>query len=1664
VGTGAIINSQNFFETPNLPTYEIMSNTAEPKILNLSDPFFTLKAVTNEQEDSARIKLLESLKVDLAQIGIELDIEELTWPDFVEQLIVLRDFDMCYVALTGNPFDPDMTGVYDENGSLNLFGYHTSMDWEEELGTGLNEWYMDEGRVMMPPQSMERINHYKDWQQYLMDDILPLIPGFSRNTYESLWSQLSGYDSEKGLMQSWGNMYWEDLHTGQTSASEIVIGDTSWQELNPLFSDNQAEADIYNAIMDPLIWFDSDASAWPHIIEDRVHFNDTHLRLFIRQGIQWQDDPDGFFFNEYLNAKDVYFTLFAQKHLGVSSNQFEWIDEMTLVDDYTLDLFIDGDPYTEENEPFNYLKSLNTPVLPEHYLNQSQLGDGVTPDISHVSWSDFSINPFGTGLFELSSYTEGIETELSRFENCWRMDSTITVDPNLDWISRFGDLWMLDTLRVRIIEDLNEQMWEFDEGRLDILNLLDESLDRKQEYEDNWVFNVQSKTTSHFGFYGFNMREIRGTPMQNRDPCIGDPTLSQGLAIRKAIAFATNKEAKNNAVYDGEYNIVDHPIFPSLGIWLNDEIIKYDFDLETAKYYMALAGFDLDLDSDGDGFTDFRELNVYKTDPYNMNSLPPGPFFSLTILCPDTNPYRMEYALLFAQELPKIGVIVEDLVFTGWDEISPRTWSNPGPYPILSHDEGGYDMLFVGWGWGYDWNPTGLYDIPSIVPNGDNFYQYENSYYDQVLSDLTNEIDIGNRINLAHEMQSILYNDLPSIPIVYSKDVYVIDSNLQNYDFTNWGLEQSNMEQWLIPSVTELHYGIPAYFEDFFIGNTDNVFDRMWLRQIYDGLLYREPYTGLVAPKLCVDYYTTDLLTYHFSLNPAATWADGTPMTAYDVEYSYDYYLLYDGYTSQYVQEVNVLSAYELEIVFNSVNTFAESTIFTKKIFPQHIWSVYPYEELSYRAADFAISEPWNIFGTGPYRLTSFNHFADEIILSKNTNYGWSPTGPAYFDDISFRHYNSKEDALNDLEAGILDVIDASFQCEIDEITDRGLAYDTALSGTMQELGLNQMNPYYGTGDLCPIAGAESANYVRKAFSCLFDRVGYVNDIYNGKAQVATTHYPDFSIQHNDALDPIYYDLDLAIYYMELAGFDMTTLADSDGDGLSDEDEINIYFTDPYDSDTDDDGLDDYEEVFLEGDGFITDPNDPDTDGDELNDYDEWTYGTDPTNPDTDGDGYPDGLEVANGWDPLDPNDPPPIIDTDQDGLEDDLEVLLGTDPANPDTDGDGLRDGEEFYSYKTNPKLADTDSDGINDGMEVLVFNTNPLLADTDGDILDDWVEIYETATDPNNPDTDGDTLKDGYEVLIYNTNPLLADSDWDGLTDFEEIFTYGTEPLNSDTDGDGVSDGDELTLYFTDPFSMYSDGDTFSDYDEIFIYGTNPNLMDSDGDGLGDVEEVTTFNTDPNDADTDDDGYSDKWEIDNGFDPLDGTDTIADDDFDGLTSVEEDLYGTDPDKYDTDGDLLSDYDEIFVYGTNPLSDDTDGDDVSDWEEVIIHSTNPFSIDTDGDFLTDSEEISEYYTDPLNDDSDGDGLLDGTEVLYYQTDPLLFDTDDDGFSDGEEISAGTDPLDDKSYPGSKNDQESLNENSILTNSPATISIIIFSVIVTTAVVVITFIKFRVHK
>ena len=172
---------------------------------------------------------------------------------------------------------------------------------------------------------------------------------------------------------------------------------------------------------------------------------------------------------------------------------------------------------------------------------------------------------------------------------------------------------------------------------------------------------------------------------------------------------------------------------------------------------------------------------------------------------------------------------------------------------------------------------------------------------------------------------------------------------------------------------------------------------------------------------------------------------------------------------------------------------------------------------------------------------------------------------------------------------------------------------------------------------------------------------------------------------------------------------------------------------------------------------------------------------------DTDGDGIPD-------------NEDP---DADNDGVNNDDEKAIGTDPLNPDSNGDGVKDGDE-----------DFDKDGKTNAEESEVpFGR---VEDNNGDGIAD-----PGITDKNNNDVadlaEGDNDGDG----IPNSED--PDADGDGVSNDDEIRA-GLDPLNPDSDGNGIKDGDED-----------SDNDGIKNADESEV--PEGRVKDENGDGIGDT-----------------------------------------------------------------------------------------------------------------------------------------------------------------------------------------------------------------------------------
>jgi hypothetical protein len=232
-----------------------------------------------------------------------------------------------------------------------------------------------------------------------------------------------------------------------------------------------------------------------------------------------------------------------------------------------------------------------------------------------------------------------------------------------------------------------------------------------------------------------------------------------------------------------------------------------------------------------------------------------------------------------------------------------------------------------------------------------------------------------------------------------------------------------------------------------------------------------------------------------------------------------------------------------------------------------------------------------------------------------------------------------------------------------------------------------------------------------------------------------------------------------------------------------------------------------------------------DSDDDGVSNFDEIIiYFTDPNNADSDNDGYSDGIELALGSDPKDktvvPNEAPSIESQTFSVVENTAAGLIVAELVAQDTNGDAL----------TFSIISSQDTDG--DGIDAFVLVGNKLLV-LDKDELDfEKTDAFSLIVQVKDKELTGDA-----EIVIKIVNERNEDTDGDGLTEEEEEDLHGTSDLLVDTDGDGFSDPEELNKG-TDPKNELSfpvtpvegdqDGDGWKDEDELF-FGSLINDPDS-------------------------------------------------------------------------------------------------------------------------------------------------------------------------------------------------------------------------------------------
>lgn len=405
------------------------------------------------------------------------------------------------------------------------------------------------------------------------------------------------------------------------------------------------------------------------------------------------------------------------------------------------------------------------------------------------------------------------------------------------------------------------------------------------------------------------------------------------------------------------------------------------------------------------------------------------------------------------------------------------------------------------------------------------------------------------------------------------------------------------------------------------------------------------------------------------------------------------------------------------------------------------------------------------------------------------------------------------------------------------------------------------------------------------------------------------------------------------------------------------------------DPDTDGDGMSDAWETL-----FGLDPQDPadaalDGDGDGLANLQEFQLGTYPTTPDSDGDRLADGWESTHGFDPasglrsdlvgwwrFDEESGTTVVDWSGKGNDasihaPDRAIRAGDGPVGGILRLDGATDAatQAAGGYVSAASLATANfADGFSAAAWVRADSLVPyvpVLAKTsDPDAWDDGFALY----------LGEDGVLSGYARqwgVAGNTvaGGVLASNAWTHL-----CMTYDGAHTALYVDGVPMALATNAAGSVANSASVWIGGLVggenrlwHGDLADVRLYtgllgpedvaSLLETYADADDDGLSNLQEQN-LGTDPNDADTDDDGMPDGWEVAHGLDPLVSADAALDADGDGLSNLEEYQLGTDPNAADTDGDGMPDGWET-TYGLDPLDPadaalDADGDGLSNLEE----------------------------------------------------------------------------------------------------------------------------------
>ncbi len=493
--------------------------------------------------------------------------------------------------------------------------------------------------------------------------------------------------------------------TGGATGGVVRIGiNGSPDTLNPGTAILAEAYDLFEVVYDSMYDLQLDGSFTLSLAESAEMSDDGTVWTFkIRPGIKFHD-------GEPLTAKDIAFSYnFYQAH-----EDFPYLNSYTgyfvsaeAPDDNTVVLTL-SEPIPNIESQLIYLY-----VLPEHIWSQYTEGSAA---------AEFE-NPemIGSGPFKLVEYKQNEFTRLAANKEHF------LTPPKVDEVifQTFGNP---DALVQAIIT-----------GQVDMITEMPNTAVPKLRNTENVALAIGAPLAPEVRDIIFNQTASENCPPDD-GICSGHPAL-RDRNLRLALAHATDKQNIIDVALLG-LGAEGRTLIPDgLGIWYNDALEDYAFDLDKANQILDDAGY---VDTDGDGVREMPDG---------------GQPLIFRLYWPNDISTAPRLAELLGDTWGQVGVKLEPQAL------------DPDALTAVCCPTFDFDVMI--WGWGSDPDPSLLLSVMTTdeIPTGSSETGYSNPKYDELYAQQSVELDREKRREIVWEMQKIVHDDVVYIIPYYAQAV-----------------------------------------------------------------------------------------------------------------------------------------------------------------------------------------------------------------------------------------------------------------------------------------------------------------------------------------------------------------------------------------------------------------------------------------------------------------------------------------------------------------------------------------------------------------------------------------------------------------------------------------------------------------------------------------------------------------------------------------------------------------------------------------------------------------------------------------------------------------------------------------------------------------------------